>query len=228
MKTIIAVLAMVVMLSGLPTISLAESTTSIDTGTGNIELYSSDMGRFSAWALVEQKRLLAIQSINKLAVASRDNVQVVLDTEEKIRAWTQYQTTELLGKAVESMAKALSPMSKSLEPTPMPKGAISEGIDSVGGVVEKVGNAPSMVAGVVGHFLSKTANEGIKHAGDQTNVSGEANTVKINKSQNTAAANGEGIATATPEVEVVKPEIVEVEKPFVVEPIVIFAPDSNK
>ncbi len=201
---------------------MAESTTSIDPVTGSIELYSSDMGRWSAWSLVEQKRLAAIQAINKPPVASKDNVRVVLSTEESIRAWTQYQTTKILGDAVETLAKALSPMSKSLEPTPMPRGAVAETFDSIGGVVEKVGSAPSMVAGVVGHFMGGVADKAVEHAGDETAVSGSGNTLDINKSVNTSAANGTGVATVTPKVETVKPEIVEVE------PFVVFAPESAK
>lgn len=223
MKAILAVSLLALLLSGYPPLAHAESTTTVDTETGKIELYSSDMGRWSAWSLVEQKRLAAIQAINKPAQVSKDNVQVVLDTEEKIRAWTQYQTTEILGKAVESMAKALNPMSKSLERTPMPRGAVAETFDAIGGVVEKVGSAPAMVAGVVGHFLGKVAEEGIDSAGDKATITGDGNALEINRSQNVSAANGSGVATVTPKVETVQPEIVEVEKP-----LVVFAPESSK
>ena len=125
------------------------------------ESISNDVGRMTAWSIVESKKIQAVKAIETQSSKQKpeQEVKVVLDTEAKIQAWTNYKTTEALKEAVVEMAKSLRPRNKVLEPTPMPKGAFAEGVDSATGLVGTVVNSPFAVAGVVGYFVGSASKE---------------------------------------------------------------------
>lgn len=174
----------------------SSGTTSLNTDLGNIESVSSDMGRYTAWAMVEAKKVEAIQAIETPIASAEAEVTVILDNEEKIRAWSQYKTTVALKDAVVAMAKALTPKSKALDPTPMPKGAVAEGIDSATGFVVGLANSPTAIASAVGVTAVQMTRAAVSGAGDKTIITGNENSTTSTKTKTTNINHASGVESA--------------------------------
>jgi len=185
----------------------SSGTTTLSTGLGGIETVSTDVGRFTAWSLVEGKKVQAIQAIETAQAktpTSKELVTVNLSTPEAIREWSQYQTVVALKDSVVEMARALRPRHEGLKASPMPKGAFAEGVDSATGFISAVGNSPVGVATVVGHFVGAAA----KDAGPKVTAT-EGSEVTMNDTQAVSLGSGAATTTGTAVPTVVDPVIVE-------------------
>jgi hypothetical protein len=87
--------------------------------------------------------------------------------------------------------------------TPMPKGAVAEGLDAAGNAVTKVANAPAVVVGatgaVVAGALKETGGGGIKAGGNITmeNSNNQVKTTQIQTGGGTQTGETQGTAKPT-------------------------------
>jgi len=163
---------------------------------GDISTESTGKGRYDAWASVEGKKVDAIKAV---AIAEREeakakaveagNMQIVLDTPEKIAAWAAYQNMRILGDAVIALAGGKQNPLAQLQPTPMPKSGFAEGTEAVLGGVARMVESPTGLAGAVGYTVGQAARGAAQ--GQRVMATDNAQ-VTINQ----ATASGESSANA--------------------------------
>lgn len=182
----------------------------LDLSEAAVEKIPEDIGRHSAYLGARRAEEKTKQEAIKAAKESEDadrkedsqNVITNIDTDIKAMAAANIEQSKTMRKIVKYLANKLGGKNEfELATTPTPKGAVSEGIDSLGNAVQKVGNTPAAVAGVVGGFIGSVAKDGIAGAGDkmQTGDNSPATLTKTTTTSKTEATNtaAEGSATGS-------------------------------
>ncbi len=206
-KGILAVLAMVMMLGGCG----ATGQQYLDLSEKALDVVPEDIGRFSAHVAVRRaeestkKAAVLAEKANEDADRAFDQKAAItnIDTDIKALAAANIEQSRTMRRIVRDLSKAIGGKNQfELATTPTPKGAVSEGIDSVGNAAEKIARTPAALATSVGVFISKVAEDGVEGAGDKTTTSGDQNQVSLEKTNTSTITQStntgtDGVATGT-------------------------------
>lgn len=170
----------------------------VSSGLGSASMKTTGKNRNDAWSEVEVKKGDVIKDLEAteqkkldLEIAKAQQVQVVLDSPEKIAAWNNAQATRDLGEVAKALSKGQSPSPYAayFTPTPIPKSAVAEVIDSTGNALIGAANSPAGAAGAITYAMVRGANA----ARGGTNVTAtEGSQVTVNQ----ATADGKSTANA--------------------------------
>ena len=171
---------------------------SVSSSLGSASMQTTGKNRNDAWSAVEIKKGDVVKDIETtkqkeldLEIAKASQVKVVLDSPEKISAWNNAQATRDLGEVAKNLSKGQtpSPYAEYFRPTPLPKSAVAEVIDSTGNALVGAANSPAGVLGSTAYAFGRFAS-GAKGGNNVTAT--EGSTVTVNQ----AKATGKSTATA--------------------------------
>lgn len=171
-------LGMLLLITALPLLGgCADPASLLQLPTGDI--VSSATDRWGSWERVRQDEEKTKQEVAKaekakaeleqVRAASRENVQITINSHEELQTYALARANDNLAEANRILGTAVEALSgrgsvyKDLPSTPMPKGAFAEGIEATGDAVAKVANTPVALvtgAGLAAKWIIGKANAG--------------------------------------------------------------------
>lgn len=143
------------------------------------EIVNAATNRWGSWERVRKdeektkqdvaKAEKAKAEVDKLRLASRENVQIIIDSKDELQTYALSKANDNLAEANRILGQAVDALSGTksvyadLSTTPMPQGAFAEGIKATGDAVAKVANTPAAMivnTGLAARWILDKANAG--------------------------------------------------------------------